>query len=201
MDITLIPLKQCSPETLKLIARLHLSVMPTLLSDLGLPFVEKYFQEAVGEEGAIGMAALEQDGCTPVGYVIGCPRPDLLMGKLKTPFGWFVRQVIQLLVTRPSVLVQLAISGLAIRGQMGNDPGVIEVTYLGISPRARGMGLGEKMMRTFLDACRQAGYRSVVLSVETENRAALAMHIKVGFQVKKTFREGRFERYRMEIIL
>jgi ribosomal protein S18 acetylase RimI-like enzyme len=201
MEITLQPLNQCTSETLKLVARLHHEVMPTLLSDLGIPFVERYFQAAAVDATVIGMAALLPDGSTPAGYVIGCPRPERLMAKVKTPLPWFIRQILALLFSRPAALLQLAISAMTIQGQMGNDPTVIEVSYLGISPKARGMGLGENLMRTFLEACRQAGYRAVVLSVEIENKAALAMHTKVGFQVKKTFREGRFKRYRMEILL
>lgn len=201
MEITIQPLHQSTPELLALVARLHHAVMPTLLSDLGIPFVERYFQAGAADSSVIGMVALLPDGRTPCGYVIGCPRPDRLMAQLRSPFLWFARQILHLLFTRPSVLLQLAVSALSIQGQMGDDPSVIEVSYLGISPEARGAGLGERLMRTFLDACRHAGYRAVALSVEIENQAAVAMHKKVGFQVKKAFREGRFSRYRMEILL
>jgi len=201
MEITIQPLRQSSPELLGLVARLHHAVMPTLLSDLGIPFVERYYQAAAADPAAIGFVALLPDGRTPCGYVIGYPRPQRLMAQLRSPFLWFVRQILRLLFTHPVVLVQLVVSAFSIQGQMGDDPSVIEVSFLGISPEARGAGLGERLMRVFLDACRQAGYRAVALSVEIENQAAVAMHKKVGFQIKKTFREGRFNRYRMEILL
>ncbi|MCC6146270.1 MAG: GNAT family N-acetyltransferase [Anaerolineaceae bacterium] len=201
MEITLRPLKECTPEMLADVARLHHAAMPTLLSHLGLPFVERYFQAGAADPTVISLVALLPDGRTPVGYVIGCPRPERLMGQLKTPFSWFVRQTLRLLFTRPGVLLQLAVSALSIQGQMGSDPSVIEVSYLSISPEARGAGLGERLMRAFLDICRQAEYRAVVLSVEIENQAAVAMHKKVGFRIKKTFREGRFHRHRMENLL
>jgi len=201
MEITLQPLNQCAQATLARVAQLHCEVMPTLLSDLGLPMVERYFQIAAADSTVIGMAALLSDGKTPVGYVIGSPRPDRLMSWLKNPFPWFLSQMAKLVFSRPATLAQLALSAVSVQGQMGNDPSVIEVSFLGVSPLARGMGLGERLMRAFLDRCRDAGYRSVVLSVEIENRAALAMHTKVGFRVIKTFREGRFRRYRMEILL
>lgn len=201
MEITIQPLRQSNPEQLALVARLHHAAMPTLLSDLGIPFVERYFQAAAADPTVIGMVALLPDGCTPCGYVIGCPRPDRLMAQLRSPFLWFARQILRLLFTCPPVLFQLVVSAFSIQGQMRDDPSVIEVSYLSISPEARGAGLGVRLMLTFLEACRQAGYRAVALSVETENQAAVAMHKKVGFQVKKTFREGRFTRYRMDILL
>ena len=200
-ELPFFPLSQLDPPTLEGVARLHLEAMPTLLSDLGLPFVVHYFQAAAADPSVIGFYTLLPGTNLPSGYVIGTPHPDRLMAQLRKPLPWFAGQLLRLLFSRPAVLFQLAVSAFSISGQLPNDPGVIEVSFESISPLARGQGLGVALMRHYLAACRAAGYHSCELSVETNNQVAVAMHKKVGYKVIRTFREGRFERHRMVILL
>jgi ribosomal protein S18 acetylase RimI-like enzyme len=61
--------------------------------------------------------------------------------------------------------------------------------------------LGKGLLNTFIETSREAGYRSVVLSVEKDNEPAIALYQKAGFKIIKTFSEGHYERHRMELIL
>ena len=72
------------------------------------------------------------------------------------------------------------------------------MTYIGVAPEVQGSGIGRALLKAFTEASLSAGYDFVELTTETENLHALAMYEKSGFVVKRTFREGRFERYRME---
>ncbi len=80
------------------------------------------------------------------------------------------------------------------------EPDALELTYIGVAADARGQGLGKALLAAFVEAGRQAGYRRVVLSVETDNPGALALYNKAGFQITRTFTEGHFERHRMELV-
>jgi ribosomal protein S18 acetylase RimI-like enzyme len=57
------------------------------------------------------------------------------------------------------------------------------------------------LLHKFVEESRSKGYHSVVLSVEAENRTALALYEKSGFKIVKTFSEGRYQRHRMELTL
>lgn len=202
--MTLLPLVQLPASALPALAELHSATMPTLLADLGQPFVLRYYQLAQADPAAIGFCALDNpisnsQFTRPIlGYVLGSPDPSGLNARLRQPLTWFAGQMLRLTFTRPGVLLQLAQSVLTASPANTLRPGQIEVTYLGVAPSARGQGLGRSLLTAFIDAAHAAGYTSVALSVETDNPTALALYTKLGFQVTQTFTEGRYHRHRME---
>jgi ribosomal protein S18 acetylase RimI-like enzyme len=198
-DYVISPLSEAGAEDLESLARLHLAVMHTLLADMGLPFVLRYYENAKMDASVIGYYAVSTGGAM-LGWAIGSPHPGLLNARLRRPPAWFVMQILRLARTNPFVLWQLIISISSSAGQMeGTD--AIELTYIGVAGQARRKGLGAGLLKAFTDGSRSAGYRSVVLSVERGNAEAAGLYARAGFGVIKTFREGRFERVRMELVL
>jgi len=200
MPFTLTPISQLDPPAIDRLAGLHLSVMPTLLSELGLPVVLRYYQACQAEPTVIGLCASSPDGET-LGWAVGSPHPDELNARLRQPLNWFAGQMLRLVFTRPGALFQLAASVLSSSLQMEDEQDAIELTYIGVAPSARGQGLGTELLKAFADAGRAAGYRSIVLSVETDNPEAASIYRHCGFQITKTFEEGRFQRHRMQLLL
>lgn len=200
MTFTLTPLSQLDPANLDGLAALHQSVMHTLLSDLGQPLVRRYYQACRDDPAVIGLCAVAADGKI-IGWAVGSPHPDALNASLRRPLGWFTGQMLRLAFTRPGALLQLVVSVLSSTLQMENEAGALELTYIGVDPSARGQGLGTALLRAFADAARAAGYRSVVLSVETDNPEAASIYRHCGFLITKTFDEGRFQRHRMQLLL
>jgi ribosomal protein S18 acetylase RimI-like enzyme len=192
-------LAQLESSTLYDLASLHRIVMHTLLSELGLPVVRRYYEICQRDESVIGICAMDNGKC--LGWAVGSPSPEQVNAQLRTPLSWFAGQMLTLAVTRPAALVQLAKSVLSASDANTLRPGQIELTYIGVAESARGQGLGKGLLKSFLEASRAGGYESVVLSVETDNPAAIALYTNGGFHITKTFREGRFERHRMEIKL
>lgn len=58
--------------------------------------------------------------------------------------------------------------------------------HINLLPQARGHHLGEQLLQTFLLALKKRGVPGVQLSTTTENRAALGLYHKFGFQVLVT---------------
>lgn len=191
-----IPLSQLDSPTLYDLAALHHTVMHALLSDLGLPVVQRYYEICQRDTSVVGMCAVEAGQC--LGWAMGSPHPERVNAQLRTPLGWFAAQMLSLAVTRPVALVHLAQSVFSASDANALRPGQIELTYIGVAESARGRGLGKGLLTSFLEASAAAGYESVALSVETDNPAAVALYTNGGFHITKTFREGRFERHRME---
>ena len=207
MEFTLTPLSQLDPAGLEHLAGLHRSVMHTLLSELGLPVVRRYYETCQVDPAVIGLCALSYPpskregagaGGQIVGWAVGSPHPDQLNARLRQPPTWFAGQMLRLAVTHPGALGQLAASALSSSSQM--EPQAVELTYIGVAASARAQGLGRELLAAFVVAGRSAGYRSVVLSVETDNPAAIGLYTNAGFQVTRTFKEGRFERHRMQFV-
>lgn len=199
MNYILIPVHQLDSQQLKLLASLHQAVMETLLSDLGFPIVERYYQAAAEDEKVIGFCAVREGAA--LGWVVGSPHPQALNNRLRSPLWWFALQMLRVLFTRPRLLWQLAVSARLARNESIPEPGEIELTYLGVAPEARGQKLGYALLQEFITTCRAAGYKKVLLSVEIENEAAADLYRKSDFQIAKTFTEGQYERHRMELTL
>ena len=192
-----IPLAQLDSSSLDALAALHHSVMHTLLSELGLPVVRRYYEICQMDAEVVGICAGD-DEC--LGWAVGSPYPERINAQLRMPLIWFAGQMLTLAVTRPAILMHLAQSVLSASDANALRPGQIELTYIGVVPTARGRGLGKGLLAAFLEASRAAGYISVALSVETDNPAAITLYTNGGFHITKTFHEGRFERHRMELV-
>jgi len=198
MEHKIIPLRDLNDEQVLELARLHHNVMHSLLTDLGLPFLERYYQLAQANGNVIGFCAVSENG-TPLGWVSGSPKPDQLNGRLREPFNWFILQTLRLFFTHPRVLWQLVSSIFSSSGQFDMKDDAIELTYIGVSGEQKGTGIGTKLMESFITASREAGYHSVLLSVEVDNQPAIALYKKTGFEIIRTFSEGRYQRHRMEL--
>ena len=185
-------------EGMKELASLHHEVMHTLLSDLGLPLVLKYYQAARSDLSVIGISALDASSKI-LGWAIGSPQPAAINTKLRTPLPWFLLQMLRVAATRPMIFKQLISSVFTSSAQMEAD--AIELTYIGVASSQQGKGLGRALLNKFIEESRLKGYHSVVLSVEDENKAAVALYEKSGFHITRSFAEGRFQRHRMELIL
>jgi len=197
MDYTFVPLSQLDSTGLTRLAALHSAVMHTLLADLGAPLVLHYYEVAQSDASVIGLCAISTSGEID-GWAMGSPDPSALNARLRQPASWFAGQMLRLGFSHPGALIDLlcALISSSDANQLGH--GQLELTYIGVAERAQGQGLGKQLLAAFSAAARQAGYTSIALSVESDNPAAVALYTRCGFKVTKTFREGRFERQRME---
>ena len=84
MDNHLVEFSQLTHEDLKRLALLHHSVMHTLLSDLGLPIVWRYYQIAQRDSRTIGLCAISDSGQIQ-GWAMGSPHPDRINAQLRSP--------------------------------------------------------------------------------------------------------------------
>jgi ribosomal protein S18 acetylase RimI-like enzyme len=200
MDYRLIEFSRLTDHEISRLAGLHHSIMHTLLSDLGLPMIVRYYQIARTDPKALGICARTGSG-EILGWTMGSPHPDRINAGLRSSLAWFVLQMIRLIFTRPLVLWQLVSSAVFASRQAELKTGAIELTYIGVADDQRGRGLGKTLLNAFIEASRSQGYRSVVLSVETDNVSAIALYTKAGFRIAKTFAEGRYQRHRMELAL
>jgi len=200
MDHEIIPLSKLEDDQLKQLAELHYSVMHTLLTDLGLPIILRYYQVARSDRSVIAICALDPSKKL-IGLAIGSSHPDRINSALRSPLLWFAFQMLRVLFTHPFVFWQLISSVLSSSAEAEMKSDAIELTYIGVAADQRSRGLGRDLLNAFIGASLETGYRSVVLSVEKDNGSAIALYKKAGFKITKTFSEGSYERHRMELIL
>ncbi|GAB4492504.1 MAG: hypothetical protein OHK0031_15530 [Anaerolineales bacterium] len=182
----LIPFHTLTPAQIAALAELHVQTIHGLLSELGPRLTQTYYQAAHAERETLGLVALAADG-TPLGWALGSPAPARLNAQIR---GAALREAAR----RPSLFPKLLIGALASAfSPNALPPGGVELTYLGVAASARGQGLGATLLREFLAAANAP----VALSVETDNAAALHLYRRFGFEIRHTFQEGPYRRYRM----
>ena len=193
------PLSELSSAGLEQLVHLHCSVLPTLLTDLGVPLVREYYRIVAADPSVVGFFA-QADRPGVVGWAVGSPDPAAINAKLHSRPVWFALQMLRIALRKPRVLPQLVRSTLSASSQTETDS-AIELTYIGVALPFRGQGSGTVLLRKFLDASRAAGYLTAELSVEAGNADAVDLYTRSGFLATRSFREGRFERLRMERVL
>lgn len=198
MKYNVIALTQLNSDQIKKLGFLHQRVLHSLLTDLGAPFLERYYQLARADSSVIGVCALGADG-NPLGWAVGSPTPEQVARRMSEARGWFIIQVLRVLVANPKAIWQAFISSRSASVTM--KPGAVELTYLGVDESARNQGLGHELLGAFIEAARARRFSSVELSVEAGNAAAIALYTRVGFRVARSYTEGAFDRHRMELIL
>lgn len=200
MEYSLVEFSRLKDDQIKSLALLHDSVMHTLLSDLGLPFVWRYYQIAQVDPKVIGICAIASSG-EVLGWVMGSPYPVRITSQLRSPLAWVVLQIARITLTRPIVVWQLIASIFSSSNQADRKNGMVELTYIGVAHPQKGRGLGKELLNVFIEESISRGFHSVVLSVEKENSAAISLYEKAGFKIINTFSEGRYRRHRMELTL
>ena len=168
-----------------------------LLSKLGYPFVLKYFENAANDERAFGFYVQDNETNEIMGFSLASPDPSSLTSKLTDDKGWFIKNILKVIFTRPLAFLQMIISSITIRGQM-YEPNSIECVYFTVDPKFRGRGLGRSLQKALMDEGRIRGYKKIYASVETWNIASLKATQANGFRIVKTFREGIYYRHRLE---
>lgn len=198
MNHRIIPLSQLNEGQIKYLAHLHSRAVQSLLGNLGLPFIERYYQIVRTDASVIGIGTLGPDE-TPLGWAVGSSKPDQLIGRLREAPVWFALQLMRAVVARPLLLPQLLASARMVSIPLKS--GAVELTYIAVVESVRRQGLGRALLLAFLEAALERKFRSVELSVEAENTDAIALYTGVGFQITASFKEGAYYRYRMELIL
>lgn len=201
MKYTIHNLRELDPKLLPMLAEIHMGDHG-LLSELGYPFVERYFQIVYASQGVVAVYAQDDETGELIGYNIAATEPAALTSQLTEDRVWFIKQILKTALTRPLAILQLIISSLTIQNQQNQiEPDSIESLYLTISPNYRGKGMGKTIQQGLFAAVREAGYKRIVGSVEVTNEASLKMCLSNGFTITKTFREGKYTRHRIEKIL
>ena len=71
-----------------------------------------------------------------------------------------------------------------------------------VDPVHQGRGIGKALLAELIKEARGLGYRTIVATIATDNRAGLALHSRLGFEVVGTIRHAahKFDRW-MDITL
>ncbi|PYI40314.1 mycothiol synthase [Arthrobacter psychrolactophilus] len=109
------------------------------------------------EQGAMTLADLQarmaEDWFDPAGFFLAVNEADEILG-----FHW-----------------------TKVHPARGSQAAIGEVYVVGVTPAAQGLGLGKVLTRQGIDYLHQAGLSAIMLYVDADNEAAVALYRKLGF--------------------
>jgi len=149
-------------------------------------WIGPYFQKTGLERGTLGMVAVRDplEGSAEVlGYIVGMTNPALYQQAFLTEGV----RVLGRLVTGRYPRWRGCMAYLA-RAALYPGPHLDGAAYpahlhLNLTAQARGLGLGGRLLDSYLGVLRLGDVRGVQLSTTLENRSALALYQKRGFTV------------------
>lgn len=193
----MICIKRAEPSHLDGMARCHIACFPDpFISRMGLRFAKAFYETYLTEPEGLSFAAVDESDGKVVGVAIG-GGPDIramFMAKAPRHFPFtFLSRCLTDRVVRSAVLGHLR-SKLGCGGKSRIDEEVSNWPQPGDMPWAklqviavltdhRGTGAATALIQAFQVACREDGYRSMDLSVHTDNARGIAFYKKNGWQV------------------
>lgn len=182
-------IRPARPEWVPALARIHAASLPDdFLPSLGADFLERvYYPAALASPHAATLAAVEGEG-RPLGFVtIAHDSPafsrDVAAGRTAVLARYALRAALRdPLHLRKSA----AVAWTALWGRP--DPLPAEIVFIAVDARARGGGLGKRLVAAAAEHVRARGLRALRTKTLARNQGVIGMYASLGWQVRDRFR-------------
>lgn len=180
------------------VASLHCAALTGLLAELGEPAARAFYDGCVRAGSATGFVDVNEGAVQ--GFVLGSTRPDTLKRAVvrANPAGTLAGIFLGIL-RRPAALTWL-LKSFKGPDEGSYDPRTAEMTYLAVAAGCRRSGSGVRLFDAFTRAMRESGVRTYELSVDEDNKRAIAFYEARGFKLIGSYREfgTLHRRYRLQ---
>lgn len=193
-DVTV---RTATPADAAALAALHMETLPGDVSDftpLGRAVVRRFYANAIAR-GAATVCVAESAGET-LGFVMITPDVSALFPRsLLAGAGDILAFVF---TANPFGLAKAVIAKFT--SGTASVPAVPELVYLGVSARARGRGVGAKLMDAAHAAFRAQGIPSYELNVHADNAPAVKLYLAKGLTVTRTYEKSGHRMHNMRYL-
>ncbi len=196
MEIRAINLK----EDLHQIVRLHIQAFPGFfMTEMGEAFIQEYYQAVFDFPENLSLVAIQNNEI--LGFVVGFGNPEAFY-KFYRSRRWRLIPIIFRSIIRNPRLIGRVLENLKRVSSHTGDNSEVELSSIGVNPSLSGGGIGQYLIKAFVDVIRQRPYRSVYLTTDAEeNERVNLFYVKQGFSLERTFLSGtrKMNQYRLFI--
>ncbi|WP_035273100.1 GNAT family N-acetyltransferase [Desulfogranum japonicum] len=176
------------------VVEIHLSSFPSFfLTFLGPGFLKIFYKGICSASDGIAFISLDSKG-TPAGFVVGTSNPRGFYTKLlKSSWYKFALASVIPIIKKPSIFFRVA-RGLKHPGDNPIGTDIAGLFSIGILPEVQRQGVGQKLIKAFLDGAKEKGCNKVFLTTDRDENANVnAFYQKVGFDIQRQYitPEGR----------
>jgi ribosomal protein S18 acetylase RimI-like enzyme len=171
-------------------ASLHVSAFSGFfLTSLGRPFLRRLYAGFMTQPE--GLCLVAEEAGTVVGFVVGTVEPSGFFRRLlRRQALLFAFAAAPGLLRNPLFAARKCLGALFYRGESpGGIPDAVLLSSLAVSPATQSKGVGQALVRGFVDEVRQRGGKAVYLTTdETENERTNRFYARCGFELLDTFK-------------
>jgi len=185
---------------LREIVLLHLQAFPGFfMTDMGAAFVREYYKAVLEFSENLSFVAIQNNRI--LGFAVGFGNPEGFYSFYRNRRVRLIPIVLRSLLQNPHLLGRILRNFKRVSSIKGSDSEV-ELSSIGVNPACAGIGIGQSLIKAFLEKARQRGYRSVYLTTDAEvNERVNVFYLKQGFTLEKTSYSGsrKMNEYRLFI--
>ena len=177
------------------VADLHRRAFPNFfLTFLGTGFLREFYRSFPGEKNSISYVAVDEPGDMVLGAVVGSAAPDHFFKKLVIRRWWaFGLSSLGALLKNPSIYRRL-LRALKYRGDQPENEGYALLSSIAVAPEARGLGVGQALLKTWVEEVRRRQCRGAYLTTDAlDNDRINRFYQEAGWKLESIFvtPEGR----------
>ena len=187
------PIRKMDSADIPAVVQVHLNSFPDFfLTFLGGSFLRELYSATLADPAGIGFVVGEDKGV--VGFVTGTSQPAGFYRRLLRQRWWrFAMTAVKPVVKRPSIVPRL-LRAFSMPGQATQQAGIGTLMSVAVSPKAQGQGIGQMLVRAFLEEAARRDLLQVDLTTDRDNNEVTnRFYQKLGFVCERTYStpEGR----------
>jgi ribosomal protein S18 acetylase RimI-like enzyme len=186
-------IKRMVPADVSAVVQVHLdSFLGFFLTFLGPAFLRELYVATLTDSSGISFVA--EDGQGICGFVAGTAQPSGFYRRLLRRRWWrFALAAVLPVLKRPSIIARL-LRAFSMPGQVTQQEKRGTLMSIAVLPEAQGRGIGQALVKAFLEEATRRCLRQVDLTTDRNNNEATnRFYQNLGFSCESTFTtsEGR----------
>lgn len=182
-------------KDLKNIVKVHIKAFPSFfLTFLGPGFLREFYKSFLYDSQCIGFVAIDKNTEEILGAIVGPLNPKGYFKRLLKR-KWFVFCIASVVAVfrKPAVMKRL-FRAVFYRGEVPVGPPRALLSSIAVSPQAQGQGVGQALMKRWVEEVEHRGGTGCFLTTDVENNESVnRFYQRLGWKIESIYTtpEGR----------
>jgi ribosomal protein S18 acetylase RimI-like enzyme len=185
------------------IVDVHMKAFPTFfLTFLGPGFLKEFYKSFIYDQAGIGFVAIDETNGNVLGAVVGPFVPAGYFKRLlKKRWYAFCLASFAAVLKKPTIIKRL-VRAVFYRGETPSGPPRALLSSIAVSPQAQGQGVGQALVKRWVQEVEQRGGSGCFLTTDVENNESVnRFYQRLGWKIESVYTtpEGRrMNRYTLD---
>jgi len=201
MDFNIVAIKAAHIQQ---IVDVHMQSFPNFfLTFLGPKFLREFYQSFLYDSAGIGFVAEDAQTGDALGVIVGPLVPDGYFKRLLKRRWWAFCLASTIAILKRPIIIKRLFRALFYRGESPSGSQRALLSSIAISPQSQGHGIGQALVRRWVEEVEHRGYSGCYLTTDANNNDKInSFYQKLGWKIESTYKtsEGRvMNRYILDL--